>query len=140
MNIYVRNLNFSLEEPELEQIFRQFGEVSSVKIIKDKFTGRAKGFGFVEMPNEQEGLAAIEKLNGNMTGYNTLVTDHNIALTNNIIETLSICGFMTDQATSPSCQASDSLIQVPKLEQFLGYSRPSNVSGNKTSICSQMIP
>ena len=78
MNIYVRNLNFSLEEAELEQIFRQFGEVSSVKIIKDKFTGRAKGFGFVEMPNEQEGLAAIEKLNGtDVKGRNMFVDKAN---------------------------------------------------------------
>jgi RNA recognition motif-containing protein len=64
MNIYVRNLNFSLQEDELGQIFSQYGEVSSVKIIKDKFTGRAKGFGFIEMPNEQEGMTAIDKLNG----------------------------------------------------------------------------
>ncbi|HWY37650.1 MAG TPA: RNA-binding protein [Bacteroidia bacterium] len=78
MNIYCRNLSFSLEEEELGQVFRQFGEVSSVKIIKDKFTGRAKGFGFVEMPNEQEALAAIEKLNGtDVKGRNIFVDKAN---------------------------------------------------------------
>ena len=78
MNIYVRNLNFSLTEDELRQVFAQFGTVDSVKIIKDKFTGRAKGFGFVEMPNESEGLAAIEKLNGtDVKGRNMFVDKAN---------------------------------------------------------------
>ncbi len=78
MNIYVRNLNFSLTEDELRQVFAQFGAVDSVKIIKDKFTGRAKGFGFVEMPNEEEGNAAIEKLNGtDVKGRNMFVDKAN---------------------------------------------------------------
>lgn len=78
MNIYVRNLNFSLTEDELRQVFAQFGTVDSVKIIKDKFTGRAKGFGFVEMPNESEGNAAIEKLNGtDVKGRNMFVDKAN---------------------------------------------------------------
>jgi len=64
MNIYVRNLNYSLREDELGQVFSEFGEVSSVKIIKDKMTGRSKGFGFVEMTNDNEALEAISKLNG----------------------------------------------------------------------------
>jgi RNA recognition motif-containing protein len=64
MNIYVRNLSYSLQEDELREVFAQCGEVSSVKIIKDKVTGRAKGFGFVEMPNDEEAKAAIEKING----------------------------------------------------------------------------
>lgn len=78
MNIYVRNLNFSLTEDELREVFAQFGTVDSVKIIKDKFTGRAKGFGFVEMPNEQEGQAAIDKLNGtDVKGRNMFVDKAN---------------------------------------------------------------
>lgn len=78
MNIYVRNLNFSLTEDELREVFAQFGTVDSVKIIKDKFTGRAKGFGFVEMPNEQEGMNAIEKLNGtDVKGRNMFVDKAN---------------------------------------------------------------
>ena len=64
MNIYVRNLNYSLKEDELSQLFGAFGEVSSVKIIKDKVTGRAKGFGFVEMPDDAAANEAISKING----------------------------------------------------------------------------
>jgi len=78
MNIYVRNLNFSITEDELREVFAQFGAVDSVKIIKDKFTGRAKGFGFVEMPNESEGATAIEKLNGtDVKGRNMFVDKAN---------------------------------------------------------------
>ncbi len=68
MNIYIGNLNYKLSESELEQVFTEFGEVSSVKIIKDKFTGKSKGFGFVEMPNSNEGNAAIEELDGAEVG------------------------------------------------------------------------
>lgn len=64
MNIYVRNLNYSLKEEELGQLFGEFGEVSSVKIIKDKITGRAKGFGFIEMPDDNAAAEAISKING----------------------------------------------------------------------------
>ncbi len=64
MNIYVGNLNYNLSEDELRTVFEEFGEVTSVKIIIDQVTGRAKGFGFVEMPEEQEGNAAIEQLDG----------------------------------------------------------------------------
>ena len=64
MNIYVGNLDYGLQESELEQIFREYGEVASVKIIKDKYTGKAKGFGFVEMPDDGEATNAIEELNG----------------------------------------------------------------------------
>ncbi|MBS1647313.1 MAG: RNA-binding protein [Bacteroidetes bacterium] len=64
MNIYVRNLNYNLREEELSQLFGAFGEVSSVKIIKDKVTGRAKGFGFVEMPDDDAASEAISKING----------------------------------------------------------------------------
>ena len=63
MNIFIARLDYSVEESELREIFEQYGEVESVKIIKDKFTGRSKGYGFVEMPNEQEALKAIEELN-----------------------------------------------------------------------------
>ena len=63
MNIYVRNLNYNLTEDELGRLFGEFGEVSSVKIIKDKITGRAKGFGFIEMPDDNAGTEAINKVN-----------------------------------------------------------------------------
>ncbi len=64
MNIYVGNLNYNLKEEELTELFAQFGEVVSVKIVKDQETGRAKGFGFVEMADASEGAEAIEKLDG----------------------------------------------------------------------------
>ncbi len=64
MNIYVGNLNYGLQEDELRQIFSEFGEVDSVKIIKDRATGRAKGFGFVEMTEDNDANNAIEELNG----------------------------------------------------------------------------
>ena len=64
MNIYVGNLPWGLSEEDLREAFEAFGEVVSVKIIQDKFTGRSRGFGFVEMPKDEEGEAAISALNG----------------------------------------------------------------------------
>ena len=64
MNIYVGNLPWGLSEEDLREAFEAFGEVVSIKIIQDKFTGRSRGFGFVEMPNNEEGEAAISALNG----------------------------------------------------------------------------
>jgi len=64
MNIYVGNLNYSLQEEELKEAFAEYGEVASVKIIKDKVTGRSKGFGFIEMDNDDEANNAIQELNG----------------------------------------------------------------------------
>lgn len=63
MNIFVAKLNFDTRESDLQEAFEAHGEVDSVKIIIDKFTGRSKGFGFVEMPNDDEGQAAIDALN-----------------------------------------------------------------------------
>ncbi len=63
MNIYVGNLPYSVVEEDLREIFEEYGEVSEVKIISDKFTGRSKGFGFVEMDNAEEAQKAIEELN-----------------------------------------------------------------------------
>lgn len=63
MNIYVGNLPYTTTEDELKNAFSEFGEVSSVNVIKDGATGRSKGFGFVEMPNNSEADAAIKGLN-----------------------------------------------------------------------------
>ena len=63
MNIFVAKLNFKTRPEELEAAFAKFGEVTSAKIVRDKETGRSKGFGFVEMPNESEAQAAIAGLN-----------------------------------------------------------------------------
>ena len=64
MNIFVGSLPFSIEEADLRESFEAYGAVDSVKVVTDKFTGRSKGFGFVEMPNDEEALKAIEELNG----------------------------------------------------------------------------
>jgi len=63
MNIYVGNLSYEVTEEDLRKEFTAFGEVSSVSIIKDTYSGQSKGFGFVEMPKLQEGQAAIAGLN-----------------------------------------------------------------------------
>ncbi len=64
MNIYVGNLNYRVDENDLEGIFEEFGAVTDVKIITDKFSGRSKGFGFVTMQDSEEANKAIEELNG----------------------------------------------------------------------------
>ena len=63
MNIYVSNLNFKTTTESLNELFAEYGDISSAKIIMDKFTGDSRGFGFVEMPNDAEGQRAIEELN-----------------------------------------------------------------------------
>lgn len=63
MNIFVAKLDYSIQEDSLRTVFENYGTVDSVKIIMDRATGRSKGFGFVEMPTDEEGLAAIEALN-----------------------------------------------------------------------------
>ena len=64
MNIYAGNLSWNLKDQDLQNLFATHGEVSSAKIVTDKFTGRSKGFGFVEMPNDDQANAAITALNG----------------------------------------------------------------------------
>ena len=64
MNIYVGNLSHEATEDNLKEAFEAFGEVNTVRLIKDNFTGRSKGFGFVDMPTKSEAQAAIEGLNG----------------------------------------------------------------------------
>ncbi len=65
MNIYVGNLSYQMADKDLEEVFAQYGEVKSAKIITDRETGRSKGFGFVEMNSSDAGNKAIEALNGN---------------------------------------------------------------------------
>jgi RNA recognition motif-containing protein len=64
MNIYVGNLSFDVTQDDLEQAFAVHGEVASANVISDKFSGQSRGFGFVEMPKEDEARAAIAALNG----------------------------------------------------------------------------
>ncbi len=64
MNIYVSNLSFDIKDEDLRGFFADYGDVSSAKVIMDKFTNRSKGFGFVEMPNDEAAKKAIATLNG----------------------------------------------------------------------------
>ena len=72
MNIYVGNLAYRTTEDDLRQQFERFGTVGRVDIISDRETGRSKGFGFVEMPNNEEANAAIQALDGTSVGERTL--------------------------------------------------------------------
>jgi cold-inducible RNA-binding protein len=72
MNLYIGNLSFRTTEDELRAAFEPFGEVTSVKIITDSYTGKSRGFGFVEMANREEAMAAIEGTNGKELGGKTL--------------------------------------------------------------------
>lgn len=63
-NLYVGNLSYSITNEDLTELFEQFGTVSSARVISDRETGRSKGFGFVEMPDDAEAQAAIDALNG----------------------------------------------------------------------------
>ncbi|MBI2969074.1 MAG: RNA-binding protein [Bacteroidetes bacterium] len=75
MNIYVSNLNYRLSEEELSQLFASYGEVSSVKIVKDRETNRSKGFGFVEMPDENAAQQAINSLNNTDVGGRKIIVN-----------------------------------------------------------------
>ena len=75
MNLYVGNLNYDMTEDELRNAFAEHGEVQTAKIISDKFTGRSRGFGFVEMASQEAGSAAMENLNGKDMGGRQLVVN-----------------------------------------------------------------
>ncbi len=75
MNIFVGSLPFALEESRLKEVFEAYGEVSSVKIIIDKFSGRSKGFGFVEMPDDAMAQKAIDELNGSSVEGRSIVVN-----------------------------------------------------------------
>ena len=76
MNIYVGNLSWNLKDQDLSNLFASYGEVISAKIVNDKFTNRSKGFGFVEMANDEQAQAAIAALNGSeVDGRNIVVNE-----------------------------------------------------------------
>jgi RNA recognition motif-containing protein len=75
MNIYVGNLPYSMNDDELRASFAEFGAVQSASVVKDKFTGRSRGFGFVEMPDGAAGNQAIEAMNGRNLGGRPLVVN-----------------------------------------------------------------
>lgn len=66
MNIYIGNLAYGVTDGQLEALFQEFGTVTSVNLIKDKFSGESKGFGFIEMERQAEAEEAIKKLNGRL--------------------------------------------------------------------------
>jgi len=78
MNIYVGSLHFKMNEAELKQLFEEYGEVATAKIIIDKYSGKSKGFGFVEMPNEAEAKKAIEVLNGSEVQGRKIIVNESI--------------------------------------------------------------
>ncbi|MFH0761362.1 MAG: RNA-binding protein [Bacteroidota bacterium] len=75
MNLFVGSLPFRLTEAELREIFEAYGEVSSAKVITDKISGRSKGFGFVEMPDDEAAKKAIEELNGSEVEGRSIVVN-----------------------------------------------------------------
>ena len=76
MDIYVGNLSYQLTDGELEELFTEFGSVSNARVIADKYSGRSKGFGFVEMPNQEEAEEAIRQLEGKeVNGRNIKVNE-----------------------------------------------------------------
>src|SRR3954469_4113858 len=72
MNIYVSNLSFNVADEDLREFFAEYGEVSSAKIIMDRATGNSRGFGFVEMPNDEEAKKAIQELDGGVVEGRTI--------------------------------------------------------------------
>jgi RNA recognition motif-containing protein len=74
-NIYVGNLSFDVTEAQLQQAFGAHGTVNKANVVTDRMTGRSRGFGFVEMANDDEGKAAIEGLNGSEIGGRTLTVN-----------------------------------------------------------------
>ena len=75
MNIFTGNLSYDLTERAMRELFEEFGEVTSAKIITDRDTGRSKGFGFVEMSDKTAAVEAIEQLNGKDMGGRALVVN-----------------------------------------------------------------
>jgi len=75
MNIYVGNLDFKVDEEELQTLFEEYGTVNSSKIITDKYSGKSKGFGFVEMEDDSEANEAIKSLNGKELGNREIIVN-----------------------------------------------------------------
>lgn len=73
MNIFIAKMNYDTQEDAVRGLFEAFGEVDSVKVIMDKFSGKSKGYGFIEMPNDEEAQAAIDALNETEVDGRTIV-------------------------------------------------------------------
>jgi RNA recognition motif-containing protein len=81
MNIFVASLPFSIQESDLRASFEAFGTVESVRIVTDKLTGRSKGFGFVEMPDDEQAAQAIAQLNGASVQGRSIVVNPSVPKT-----------------------------------------------------------
>ncbi|MDL2251825.1 RNA-binding protein [Odoribacter sp. OttesenSCG-928-J03] len=77
MNIYISNLSYGVSDADLRELFAEYGEISSAKVIMDRETGRSRGFGFVEMPNDEQAQKAIDELN--QAQYDGKVINVNVA-------------------------------------------------------------
>ena len=77
MNIYIANLSYSTTDADLKELFQEYGEVESSKVITDRLSGKSRGFGFVEMPNEAEALKAIKELDN--TEHDEKIISVNVA-------------------------------------------------------------
>jgi len=75
MNIFIGNLNFQTTEEQLQDVFAAFGEVTSVKIVTDKFSGRSRGFAFVEMPDQTQAEQAVDQLNDQVLNNRNMVVN-----------------------------------------------------------------
>lgn len=75
MNIYIGNISYDVDEEQLKEVCEAYGNISTVTIIKDKFTGKSKGFGFIEVPDEDEGKALIDGLNDSTLDGRTLIVN-----------------------------------------------------------------
>jgi len=75
MNMYVGNLSYDTQESDLDGAFAQFGQVAAARVITDRDTGRSRGFGFVEMPDDSEARAAMDRLNGSDLQGRTLTVN-----------------------------------------------------------------
>ncbi len=74
--LYVGNLPFALTEQELQTLFNPHGQVANTKLITDKYSGRSKGFGFVEMSSDDEAQTAVDKMNGSDVGGRRIIVDN----------------------------------------------------------------
>jgi RNA recognition motif-containing protein len=75
MNIFIGNLNEKIQDNHLKDAFGDYGKVATAKVITDRYTGKSKGYGFVEMPSEEEGQKAIDTLNGGKWEGNIIVVN-----------------------------------------------------------------
>ena len=103
MNIFISNLSWAIKDGDLRELFAEYGEITSAKVIMDRETGKSRGFGFVEMPNEEEGKKAIEELDkaeydGKVITVNVVADSVGEVVAAMAVETGAAAGDMTEEA------------------------------------------